>query len=1112
MNDETAIAVVGIGCRFAGQVNSAHSLWELATNRADVSGPIPSTRCGRDEAVRDTSSVSRGFFLDGDPWAWDPAQLCADPVTWASTDPHARVLQEVTWEAMDRAGIPIDPATGLRADMYAALSGADHPVREARPAGDRDAAAYLAAGRTGAQVRQVTAGLAFDGAALAVDADGPGGLIAVWLARAALLAGDCDLAVAGAAELMLTPLAYQLRRSQLSAVGIQALPGEAAAALVLKRLTDARRDRDPILAVILDVAPLRGKGNQGLQQMLQGAGTAAALQLLDLSGLGTHAAQILQDGLGAADRHRLQPLSPLPVVGHTGCVSDLTSLILAAQTLSHTRTTSGDHLQPEAKTPRSELAVVRAATAYAVMQASPPPPPEPHDGNAMVFLLSADTPEALAAATGRLGEWALGDSAHTSLTAAAHTLATRRRHHQLRQAIIARTAVELAERCRRTLDGAPAEQAVAGRADTLAPQAGAVFVFSGQGSQWPGMGRALLDVEPAFTQTMDDIEPLVAELSGISVRHLLTHPEELLGVERIQPVLFAVQVALANLWRSWGVHPSAVIGQSLGEVAAAVVAGALSLADGVTVVCRRAPLLAKTTGGAMASVLLDRDTVQATIEAAGADDVCVAVETSPQATVIAGTAAGVRDLVTQWEACDVTTRMIDVDVASHSAQMDPILEQLAAAVTGIKAREPYTPLYTTVGPDPRDPGLLNPDYWVRNQRQTVRFRSAVEAAVADGYRLFIECAPHPLVARAISATAASAGADVIAIGTTHRGQDDQETFLQRLATLHCLGHHVDWESHYSDGYVIDIPTRTWQRQRHGGEQPYSMVPVASLAAAQHPLLGGHVHDPHRPHLHLWQSPVSPRRQPWLAGNRLADATVIPVSGIAAMLAQSVSTVLGADTVQLQEVALCHTIAVDSEPTVTTQAVIEDDSVRLQIVTGVGGNARTCVQANAVRTPTRANTVPAETPEAARWRAIEAAALQHHLRHHHEAEPGPALAGPTNIRIHPVDDLAYAELDPGEPQADTATAALDAAINLAIAVWIDHYAINRGPIRATGIDALTLHRHHRPAHHIHLRLTDVSDQHCLADVGLTTADGTLAAAISGLRLTRTAPTRRRRGTP
>ena len=369
----------------------------------------------------------------------------------------------------------------------------------------------------------------------------------------------------------------------------------------------------------------------------------------------------------------------------------------------------------------------------------------------LLFALSSTSADGLRQTARRLDDWVEEHEDSIVLSDLAYTLARRRAHRPVRTAVIAADLEELVEGLRQVAEGDVPYQGAVGQDDR-----GPVWVFSGQGSQWAAMGADLLANEPVFAATVAAVEPLIAAESGFSVTEAMTAPQTVTGIDRVQPTLFAMQVALAATMKSYGVTPGAVVGHSLGEVAAAVVAGALSLEDGVRVICRRSRLCVRLAGaGAMASVELPARRVRAELVARGVTDVVVSVVASPQSTVIGGATQTVRDLVAAWEQREVMAREVAVDVASHSPQVDPILDELSEVLAEVAPMAPQVPFYSATLFDQCDRPVCDAGYWVDNLRHTVRFGAAVQAAMEDGYRVFAELAPHPLLTHAVEQTAAS---------------------------------------------------------------------------------------------------------------------------------------------------------------------------------------------------------------------------------------------------------------------------------------------------------------------------------------------------------------------
>ena len=423
----------------------------------------------------------------------------------------------------------------------------------------------------------------------------------------------------------------------------------------------------------------------------------------------------------------------------------------------------------------------------------------------LLFPLSSTSPDELRRTSGRLAAWLQSQGSGVALSDLGYTLARRRAHRPVRTAVMASSLDELTEGLREVADGETPYQAAVGRDDR-----GPVWVFSGQGSQWARMGAELLATEPVFAATVAEAEPMIARESGFSVTEAISALETVTGIERIQPAIFTMQVALAATMKSYGVQPGAVIGHSMGEAAAAVVAGALSLEDGVRVICRRSRLMSTVAGsGAMASVELPAPQVISELMSRGVSDVVVAVVASPESTVIGGATQTVRDLVASWEQREVMAREVAVDVASHSPQVDPILDELTDVLAELNPMTPEIPYYSATSFDPREHPVCDAYYWVDNLRHTVRFAAAMQAALEDGYRVFAELAPHPLLTHAVGQTARGLGIPLAALAAMRREQELPHGLLDFLADLHNAGAAVDFSVLYPGGRLVDAPLPTW---------------------------------------------------------------------------------------------------------------------------------------------------------------------------------------------------------------------------------------------------------------------------------------------------------------
>jgi acyl transferase domain-containing protein len=810
-----------------------------------------------------------GGFLDGDVAAFDAEAFGIAPQEADLIDPQHRLLLEVAWEACEHAGLPVQELAGTAAGVFTGLCNPDYSAyTHWLPAGGGPY--FVTGSQFGPASGRLSHLLGLRGPSLAVDTSCSSGLVAAHLACQSLRVGECNIALAGAVNLLLSPrvLTAYNELGVLSPTGRchsfdEAADGyvraEGCVVLVLKRLEDAHRNGDRVLAVLRGTAvnhdgstsrftkPSAQAQQEVFRAALAQAGTdPAQVGMIEAHGTGTPAGDPIEfaslsavygSGLG-----RCALGSVKSNLGHTEAAAGLVGLLKAILAVQHGTVPPSLHFRrwPQGIDPAGTRLFVPTATgpwpveegpriaavcsygvggtnAHAVVEEPPSAAVSrsscAESGVLRTFLLSAKSTPALEACSTRLADWLLGSGASTPLPDVAHTLALRRSHANERLAVLARSRGELVDLLRAYTDGKPVPGAVSDF--DRGPQAPApVWVFSGHGSQWPGMGRELLESEPAFARTVAELDPVIAAESGFSPLSLMQSGAEVSRVDQVQPMIFTMQVGLTRILRSYGVVPAAVVGHSMGEVAAAVVAGALSLRDGARVICRRSRLCvadAEAGIGAMAVVELGHARVRE--EIIGVTDVDVSVYAAPQSTVVGGKAAEVRRLVDSWGARGIPARMVAVDFASHCRLTRPLADALAARLYDLQPRRPDGPFYTTVLDDPRTEPTFDAAYWAANMRCPVRAVSAATALAEDGYRVFQEISPHPVATHPLARTLEGI-ADAAVLGTLRAGQDQGLALHTAIAALHCVGYPVEWQRWYSNGALADVPATAWQRDHH----------------------------------------------------------------------------------------------------------------------------------------------------------------------------------------------------------------------------------------------------------------------------------------------------------
>ncbi len=523
--------------------------------------------------------------------------------------------------------------------------------------------------------------------------------------------------------------------------------------------------------------------------------------------------------------------------------------------------------------------------------------------------LSARSPEALQSLARAYQDF-LSAPFETSLHDICYTASMRRGHHDYRLAVTGYSREQLTEGLRAFLQGEARPGLSSGRKDS-ARRRKLVFVFSGQGSQWLGMGRRLLEQERVFREVVERCDRAMRPYGGWSLLGELTATDaarsRLDEVHIIQPALFAIQVALAALWRSWGIEPQAVVGHSMGEVAAAYVAGALSLEDAARVICLRSRLVRGVGGqGAMAAVELSMEDARRVL--AGYEDrVSIAASNSPTSTVLSGDRAALEAILDQLRRRDIFCATVKVDFASHSPQMDPLRADLLAALDGLVPRPVSVPIYSTVTGMVGGGLEFEAHYWARNLREPVLFSAAVQRLLQDGYGIFLEISPHPILLSGIQQGLNHCGHEGAVLPSMRREEEECAVMLGSLGALYTLAYPLDWSRIYpAAGRCVRLPMHPWQRERcwmdtATGDSDSQWERVSRGAKKKHPLLGRHFKSAHPAGTHFWEVTLDKRAVPYLDDHRIEGVAVLPVSAYVEMALAAVAEAYGTQSFALKDI-------------------------------------------------------------------------------------------------------------------------------------------------------------------------------------------------------------------
>jgi polyketide synthase 12 len=955
-----AIAILGIGCRFPGGVNSPDDLWQLLSDEHDAASDFPTDRgwnldalFGTDPEAPGATYVRAGSFLD-DVGDFDAAFFGIGPREAHAMDPQQRLLLETTWEALERAGIDPNSLHGSDTGVFIGAAAQEYGPRLYD---ETDGfAGHLATGIPSCIASgRVAYTLGLQGPAVTVDTGCSSALVSVHLAMQSLRSGECELAVAGGVTVVCSPSVYigLGRQGALSPDGrskpfAAAADGfgaaEGAGVLVLARISRARSAGLPVLAVFRgsavgqdgasDVlsAPSGPAQQRVIRQALLDAGlTAGDVDVVEAHGTGTRIgdpieAEALQATYGKA--HSVgRPLllgSVKSNIGHTQYAAGVAGVIKIVQSIRHGVVPATLHMDsptPQVDWSPGTIDVVGSAcpwpdepdkadrprragvssfglsgtNAHVIVEQAPPEPvattPTRRCPPVTPWVLSAKSASALAEQAARVQrlveqhtDWDPNDVAY-SLTA--------RASFDHRAVVVGAGREELLQGLTAIACGAPAPHVVTGRASAAGTAtSGTVFVFPGQGTQWTGMATELLDTAPAFADQMRLCDAAFTEFVDWSLLEVVRGGAGSASLDRVdvvQPVLFAVMVSLAAQWRALGIQPDAVLGHSQGEIAAAYVAGALTLRDAAKVVTFRSKAIRTIAGtGGMVSIARSVELVHAMIEP-WPHSISVAAQNGPHSTVVTGDAGALDELMVMCERDEVPVTRIPVDYASHSTQVEELHDPLRGLLSGLRPRTGDIAFISAVTGAELDTSILDADYWYANLRQPVLFEQAVRWAYEHGYRTFVESSPHPVLTVGIQESLEDDGErhreDPTAVGTLRRNDGGMRRFLLSAAEAHVHGKPVDWEGMFDDTGArrIELPTYAFQRKRYWMPPGSGFVDASSLgvSAAEHPLLGAVVAHADSDDITL-TGRLSLAAHPWLGDHQVHGVVLLPGAAMVEM--------------------------------------------------------------------------------------------------------------------------------------------------------------------------------------------------------------------------------------
>jgi len=950
------IAIIGMGCRFPG-AKDPESFWQLLRNGVDAISEVPADRWPKqaffhpDPSVPGKSISYWGGFLDSID-QFDPAFFGISPMEAKYMDPQQRLLLELAYEALDDAGQIKTNLAGTKTGVFIGIS-----INEYSQLQFGDPSTITSHSGTGSALsiaaNRISYFFDFHGPSMAIDTACSSSLAAVHLACQSLRSGECAMALAGGVNMILSPahsiaftkagvLAPDGRCKTFDARANGYVRGEGGGVLVLKPLSAALADGDPVHALILGsamgqdgrtnglIAPSREAQETMLRDAYRAAGISpGSVQYVEAHGTGTLLGDSMEaKALGAVvgENRTNGPCTIGSVktnIGHLESAAGIAGLIKVVLSLQHRTIPPSLHYQsPNPHIPfdalnlqvQNELKpwpagagpalagvssfgfggtnvhlIVREAGNHKQDEADE----QNHstDSTCHLLPLSANSDESLRSLAGAFQELLAADFITTKDLC--YAAGVRRSQFDYRLAAIGHSREELSAGLLAFLrDESDPNLIPGGRVPDRPPRL--VFVFSGQGGQWYGMGRELLKQEPVFLEAMERIDQAIQAHFGWSLMDVLCAEQSesrLDEIDVVQPAIFAIQVALAELWQSYGITPDAVAGHSLGEVAAAHIAGILSLEDAVRVIGCRSQLLKPLRGlGCMMATELSPDQAEALLQEYD-HDISIAVISSPASTVLSGNRETMKKVMDALQRQNLYCKLVNVDVASHSPQMDQVRADLLRALDGLHPQGAKLPIYSTVTGARADDLAFDAGYWMDNLRKPVLFADAIGQLLDDGYSTFIEIGPHPILLGAIQQSLPSRHREIRLFPSLRREEPEREVLLGTLGALYTEGFTIDWNKFYpTRGKYVRLPSIPWQRRRYWmdtksttSKDPWHRAQADGKPS--HPLLGDRMNLANSPTAFIWQKTFDDAVLRFLEDHRIEEETVLPAAAYIEMALQ-----------------------------------------------------------------------------------------------------------------------------------------------------------------------------------------------------------------------------------
>lgn len=1168
------LAIIGIGCHFPGGATSPQAFWDLLCAGTDATREVPSDRWDvrkfYDPDLKKSGKMNtfRGGYLERID-QFDAQFFGISPREAMWLDPQQRLLLQVTWEALEDAGQVADQLAGSDTGVFIGGFTLDYQLMQNFGVFSRyELQTHSATGMMMTMLaNRLSYVFGFHGPSLAVDTACSGSLVAVHLACQSIWNGECSLAIAGGANAMIAPtmtiaeskggfLSPDGRCKTFDASANGYARGEGAGVVLIKPLSRAQADGDPIYALIRGTAVTQDGHTNGItvpnpkaqetamRLAYQRAGVLPHhIQYVEAHGTGTPVGDPLEArAIGtvvSADRPAGKHCIVSSVktnIGHLEAAAGVAGLTKTALALKHRQIPPHVHFNnPNPDIPFEQLQLRVPTTleawpatdgpalagvnsfgfggtnAHVVLQEAPPasaPEARTEDTEQLYLLpLSARSAEALRASAESYRAFLADTTAH--LHDIVYSASQRRSHHDHRLTLVAQSKTEAIANLDAFLADEPRLGTSTGRT-LLSERAQTVFVCSGMGPQWWAMGRDLLEHEPVFRASIERCDAAFQAYTGWSLLQEFTAAEEdsrMGNAEVSEPANFALQVGLADLWRSWGIQPDAIIGHSTGEFAAHYLAGALSFEDAVKLVYHHSRLQQRTSGsGRMLAIGMSYETLSKAV-LDESSPVSIAAINGPTSVTISGEASVLESYAQQLETFQVFHRFLATEVPYHSQFVEPLRAELLASLADLHPQSASLPLYSTVTGTRIDGSGSDAYYWWQNARATVLFSSALSQMIQDGYSVFLELGPHPVLAGSITELLAEQGQEGKVLPSLRRKEKDRVMMLGSLGALYTLGYPIDWSALSGHaGNFVRLPSYPWQFKTYWTESIESRED--RLLTQTHPLLGQRMSAAHP----TWELELSPRLLPYLVDHRIQESVLLPGAAFAEMALAAAREIFGAGVYAVEDLAFRKALFLPDISDPRLQTVLDPQRATVEIYSytpTASGEARWTLHATArLRQNPPSEVAPRLDLNTIRQNCTGETTREdfYQLSQRMGFQYGPAFQAIQHVNIG--EGIALAQLQvPASVEEELTTysfhpALLDAAFQVLLTATRSVEATSEQsastPYLPVGVDRIRIFAHPVQQMQAFAQLVKADSRLVVGNVQVVDAEGNLLAEIQGFR--------------